>query len=59
MKQPSNLNTFRGWLQEMWMQHKDELAHFGQKCDYDVGHYFNKYKYWLKREFKHQRKQQS
>ncbi len=47
--------NFRAWLQEMWMMHKDELSVLGQQCDYDLAHYFNKYKYWLKREYKHQR----
>lgn len=46
--------NFRMWLQERWFQHKEELESFGQLCDYDVKHYFNKYKYWLKREYKHQ-----
>lgn len=47
--------NFRTWLQEMWMSHKDELDRLGQTCDYDIKHYFNKYKYWLKREYRHQR----
>ena len=46
--------TFRQWLQEMWMTHKDELDSIGQSLDYDLKDYFNKYKYWLKREYKHQ-----
>lgn len=38
----------------MWYEHKAELEYYGQQCDYDLRHYFNKYKYWLKREYKHQ-----
>lgn len=45
--------TFRTWLQERWMEHKDELDSLGIRLDYDVRHYFNKYKYWLKREYRH------
>ena len=45
---------FRHWLQEMWMQHKDELALHGQALDYDLADYFARYKYWLKREYRHQ-----
>ena len=45
--------TFRHWLGEMWMQHKDELAYHGQALTYDLKYYFNKYKYWLKREYRH------
>ena len=47
--------SFRAWLQEMWYQHKEELEGLGQKCDYDLQHYFGKYKYWLKREYRHQK----
>lgn len=47
--------NFRTWLQEMWMLHKDELDGLGQTCNYDLAHYFNKYKYWLKREYRHQK----
>jgi hypothetical protein len=50
---------FREWLQEMWMTHKDELDSFGQRIDYDVAEYFNRYKYWLKREYKHQMRNQN
>lgn len=50
----SHSMTFRQWLQEMWMTHKDELDSIGQSLDYDLKDYFNKYKYWLKREYKHQ-----
>lgn len=45
---------FREWLQEMWMQHKDELDGLGIRPSYDVADYFNRYKYWLKREYQHQ-----
>lgn len=48
--------NFRTWLQEMWMQYKDErLAWEGVEPTGTQQEYFNKYKYWLKREYKHQR----
>ena len=47
---------FRNWLQEMWLQHKDEYVDLGQVVpESDLAQYFQKYKYWLKREYKHQR----
>lgn len=49
-----NVKDFRSWLQDMWMEHKDELDGLGQKITYDVADYFNRYKYWLKREYRHQ-----
>jgi hypothetical protein len=46
--------TFRIWLQEMWFAHQAELESYGQPLRYDLKEYFTKYKYWLKREFRHQ-----
>jgi hypothetical protein len=53
------IKNFRSWLQEMWMQHKDELDSLGIRCEYDMVYYFSKYKYWLKREYKHQMRKES
>lgn len=47
--------TFRMWVKEKWFEHLDELDSLGLgKPSYDVGYYFNKYKYWLKREYRFQ-----
>lgn len=47
--------TFRRWLQEMWFDHLDELMTIGQPLPhYTLQEYFAKYKYWLKREYRHQ-----
>lgn len=53
----SSQGKFRKWLQDKWYEHLDELDSYGQKPDYDIKHYFNKYKYWLKREYKFQKGQ--
>lgn len=55
-RQPS-MKTFRFWLQEKWFEHRDELEsmHMGIP-DYTIREYFNRHKYWLKREYRHQRK---
>lgn len=50
--------NFRQWCGEKWYQHKDELESYGQLLPpYTSQEYFAKYKYWLKREYKHQRSQ--
>jgi uncharacterized protein CbrC (UPF0167 family) len=47
---------FRGWLYAKWLEHKDEvLATTGQPCDYDLGLYFAKYRWWLRRLYKETR----
>ena len=47
--------NFRTWLNAKWLEHKDEVYETtGKPCDYDLGLYFNKYKWWLKRMYKEQ-----
>jgi hypothetical protein len=47
--------NFRSWVQAKWYEHLAELESYGlEKPKYDLAHYFNKYKYWLKREYKFQ-----
>jgi len=44
---------FRLWLQRTYMEHKDEAVTYGfEPCD--AATYFRMYKYWLKREYRHQ-----
>ena len=58
MSKSNYTKGFKEWLQDMWMAHKDEADSFGQRIDYDIAEYFNKYKYWLKREYRHQMSKQ-
>ena len=51
-----DLTPFKLWLQRMYMDHKDEANSYGfPTCD--AATYFRMYKYWLKREYKHQLEQ--
>ena len=46
---------FRACLQEMWYEHLDELMTMGQPLPtYTLKEYFAKYKFCLKREYRHQ-----
>ena len=46
---------FRVWLQEKWYEHKYEILEWERRpVDYDLSFWFNKYKWWLRREFRHQ-----
>jgi hypothetical protein len=48
-----DLTPFKLWLQRMYMDHKDEANAYGfPTCD--AATYFRMYKYWLKREYRHQ-----
>lgn len=49
---PSN---FRIWLERKFFEYKDECS-VNKEQDKTLREYFGKYKYWLKREFRHQQK---
>lgn len=47
--------SFRSWLQEKWYEHKYEIIAWEKRTvDYDLSVWFNKYKWWLRREFYHE-----
>lgn len=46
--------NFRFWIREKWYEHLAELDSLGIKCEYDQQYYFNKYRWWLKREYRYQ-----
>jgi hypothetical protein len=48
MKKP-----FKLWLNELWLQNCEERMLY-KECTYKMQDYFSKYKWWLKREYKHQ-----
>jgi hypothetical protein len=47
-------SNFRHWLQHMWHDHQTEYEGYGQPLSYSIKEYFARYKYWLKREYRHQ-----
>ncbi len=50
---------FRQWCYSMWMEHCDEVESWTrQRVHYLSDEYFRKYKWWLRREFRHVAKQQ-
>lgn len=49
------LSDFRSWLQQKWYEHRDECFNWNTAACENPGVYFNKYKWWLKREYKRQR----
>lgn len=50
-------SKFRLWLQNIWFDNCDEHDSFGE-LPFTMEEYFNRYKYWLKREFKFQQRQE-
>ena len=45
---------FRFWLRQMWYEYVKEHEDYGQRPLLKADEYFQRYKYWLKREYRHQ-----
>lgn len=50
--------TFRYWLREKWFEYLAECEAYREQPVLSVEVYFQKYKYWLKREYRHQKEKQ-
>lgn len=49
---------FRLWLEQMWYEHKTEVELYTNKFpEYPREEYVKRYRWWLKREYKHRKKQ--
>lgn len=46
-------SSFRFWCQQLWMANLEERSDMGFDR-IDQQEYFKRYKFWLKREYKHQ-----
>lgn len=51
VKDPSE---FRLWIQRIWMENREERLTVGED-PVTIQQYWDNYKYWLKREYRHQR----
>jgi hypothetical protein len=49
---------FRLWVQELWMQNCEEHRD-ANELPYTQEQYFRMYKYWLKREYRYQMRNQN
>jgi hypothetical protein len=47
-------SPFRHWVNELWMENREERLLYGEEPA-TIAQYWERYKYWLKREYKHQR----
>lgn len=49
--------SFRHWCNQKWYEHCDEIFSItGQTPLYDSAEYFRMYKWWLRREYRHEMK---
>lgn len=61
MTQPANIvptdrtSQFKNWVRQIWIDNCEERLTYGEDPA-TMKEYWNKYKYWLKREYRHQHK---
>jgi len=48
-------SPFRLWVQKIWIENTEEHLTYGER-PYKIQEYWERYKWWLKREFKHKQK---
>jgi hypothetical protein len=49
--------SFRYWCSQKWFDHCEEVESFTRRNpNYDSKEYFRMYKWWLKREYRHEMK---
>jgi hypothetical protein len=48
-------SKFRLWVQELWMENREEKLTYGED-PVTIKTYWDKYKFWLKREYQHQQR---
>ena len=54
LAQTNQASAFRLWVNDIWHQNCEEHLTYGED-PYTIKQYWERYKYWLKREYKHQR----
>jgi hypothetical protein len=52
--QKNQTSAFRHWVRELWMTNREERLLYGQDPA-TMKQYWDTYKWWIKREYKHQR----
>lgn len=50
-----NKERFRNWLRMIWLENCREHEEY-RELPYSLPEYWNRYKYWLKREYRHQQR---
>lgn len=56
MKYKNQLKSFRIWLQYKWYEHLAEQEAYGITVESTPQQYFHNHKYWLKRQYKLEKK---
>jgi len=51
-------SKFRAWIKRIWIENTEERLTFNEKS-YTIKEYWDRYKYWLKREYRYQQKNES
>ena len=51
----NHLSEFRNWVRNLWVENTEERNEY-RELPYTQEEYWARYKWWLKREFQHQKR---
>jgi hypothetical protein len=52
------MKRFKFWVQELWQENCEEHLTYQEK-PYTIKEYWEKYKWWLRREYRHQQRKEN
>lgn len=58
MEKKKSLSRFRLWVQRIWMENSEEHLTYNEN-PYTIKQYWEKYKWWLRREYRHQQRKEN
>jgi len=57
MEKTKSLSKFRLWVQRIWIENSEEHLTYNEN-PYTIKQYWEKYKWWLRREYRHQQRKE-
>lgn len=52
------MKPFRNWVRSLWLENCEERLVYGIQSRISEREYFQQYKWWLRREYRHQQQKQ-
>jgi len=52
-------SLFRNWVRQLWINNCEEHLAYGEKPYNSIAEYWQQYKWWIRREFRHQQSKEN